>query len=346
MQKIRIETKSKYDVIIGRNILDNSGDILRENGVEGRLAIVSDTRVAPLYLDRVKKSLESSGYEVFTFVFEEGERSKNLNTLSSILDFFAESGLSRKDTAVALGGGVVGDITGFAAGVYMRGISYIQIPTTLLSAVDSSVGGKTAIDLKSGKNLAGVFIQPRVVVTDVDTFKTLDKKVYSDGMAEVIKTAILGDTELFGRLEEGVDDEYIVSRCVSYKGKIVSEDEFEKGARKLLNLGHTPAHAIEKLSCYKTSHGEAVAIGLEIMAKASLKNGLLKRDAKDRITALLEKCSLPILSTFSAEEIAREALFDKKRDGEFLSVIMIKDIGECIIEKIKTNELKGLIEWI
>ena len=335
MQRVKINTSKSYDVTIGSGLIKKAGEILRETGVTGKIAIVTDSNVAPLYLDALKNSLKESGYNAISFVFPAGEKSKNLETLSSILEFFANNGMTRKDTAVALGGGVTGDMTGFAAGVYMRGISYVQIPTTLLSCVDSSVGGKTAVDLKAGKNLAGVFIQPKAVIADTDTLKTLDKNVYADGMAEVIKTAVLGDSELFSRLENGnADDEYIISRCVQYKGKVVCEDEFETGVRKLLNLGHTPAHAIEKLLHYKTPHGHAVGIGLSIIARACAKEGLIELDTSRRILSLLDKYSLPLYSEFSPEDLARECTFDKKRSGNTISLIKIRNIGDCFIEDI------------
>ncbi len=347
MQRVHIDVKNGYDVIIGQGLLNESGKILKDTGISGKLGIVSDSNVAPLYLDTLTASLKEHGYEVISYVFPAGEQSKNLTTLSSILEFFAENGMTRKDTAIALGGGVTGDMTGFAAGVYMRGISYVQIPTTLLACVDSSVGGKTAVDLSAGKNLAGVFIQPKVVIADTGTLKTLNKKTYADGMAEAIKTAILGDKELFEGLEKEVSDEYIISRCVKYKGKIVSEDEFEMGVRKLLNLGHTPAHSIEKLSAYSIPHGHAVASGLGIMARASYREGLLSKDACERILKLLEKYSLPVNTKFSSSDMAREAFFDKKRQKNSISVIKIRGIEDCIIENIsldKTEEIfvKGM----
>ncbi len=344
-KKVHIDIREGYDVIIGKGLLNNAGELFKEYGISGKLGIVTDSNVAPLYLDTLKASLVDCGYEVISYTFPAGEKSKNLDTLSDILDFFAENGMTRKDFAIALGGGVTGDITGFAAGVYMRGISYIQIPTTLLASVDSSVGGKTAVDLKAGKNLAGVFIQPKLVITDTDTLKTLSKDIYSDGMAEVIKTAILGDRELFEKLEKEENiDEYIVSRCVEYKGKIVSEDEFEMGVRKLLNLGHTPAHSIEKLSSYSVSHGHAVGMGLGIIARASYKEGLISKEIADRILNLLEKFSLKTTTVYSPIDMAREALFDKKRQKNSISVIKICDIGNCFIESIPTDKVQDLFE--
>lgn len=344
MQRVHIDVKNGYDVIIGQGLLKTAGKILKDTGISGKLGIVSDSNVAPLYLDALTASLKEHGYEVISYVFPAGEQSKNLTTLSSILEFFAENGMTRKDTAIALGGGVTGDMTGFAAGVYMRGISYVQIPTTLLACVDSSVGGKTAVDLNAGKNLAGVFIQPKVVIADTGTLKTLNKKTYADGMAEAIKTAILGDKELFEGLEKEVSDEYIISRCVKYKGKIVSEDEFEMGVRKLLNLGHTPAHSIEKLSAYSIPHGHAVASGLGIMARSSYREGLLSKDACERILKLLEKYSLPVNTKFSSSDMAREAFFDKKRQKNSISVIKIRGIEDCIIENISLDKTEEIFE--
>ncbi len=345
MQKVKINTKKGYDVIIGGGLLKKAGEILKETGINGKLAIVTDSNVAPIYLDTLKSSLADCGYEVISYVFPAGEESKSLETLSSILEFFAENAMTRKDTAIALGGGVVGDMTGFAAGVYMRGISYVQIPTTLLACVDSSVGGKTAVDLKAGKNLAGVFIQPKMVIADTDTLKTLKKEVYADGMAEVIKTAVLGDSELFLRLENGdADDEYIISRCVRYKGKIVCEDEYETGVRKLLNLGHTPAHAIEKLSHYKTPHGHAVGSGLAIIARACAKEGLLEVRIANRILSLLKKYSLPLYSEFSPSDLARESTFDKKRSGNIISFIKIRSIGDCFIDEVALDKVQDFFE--
>lgn len=345
MTEIKINVKDSYSVYIGSGVIKSCGDILKSCGVNGRLAIVTDSNVAPLYLEKTESILKESGYDVTHFIFEAGEKSKNITTLSAILEFFAESGLTRQDTVIALGGGVTGDMSGFAAGVYMRGISYVQIPTTLLACVDSSVGGKTAIDLKAGKNLAGLFIQPKAVICDTDMLKALPDEIYSDGMAEVIKTAILGDKELFEALEvkpPRENDEYVISRCVEYKGRIVTEDEFELGVRKLLNLGHTPAHSIEKLSNFTIPHGHAVGMGLGIMTRASHAEGLISCDVKDRIISLLEKYSLSSSSSYSAKELADTAFFDKKRSGNTISVIKIKDIGNCFIEKCSMDEIEEL----
>lgn len=347
MREIRINVPDAYNVYIGKGLAESSADILKKSGVNGKIIIVCDSNVAPIYLEKYESILQSGGYETASFIFPAGEKSKNINTLSDILEAFAKNGIARNDTAIALGGGVTGDITGFAAGVYMRGISYVQIPTTLLSSVDSSVGGKTAVDLDNGKNLAGLFIQPKAVICDTDTLNTLSDEYYADGMAEVIKTAILGDVELFEELENNPPrtiDEYIISRCVEYKGKVVTEDEFEMGIRKLLNLGHTPAHSIEKLSGYSIPHGHAVAMGLGIMTRSARAEKLIDESTEKRILKLLEKYSLPTDSPYCAKELADAAFFDKKRQGNSISIIKIKAIGECFIEKTAIAELKKIFE--
>ncbi|MBE6650250.1 MAG: 3-dehydroquinate synthase [Ruminococcaceae bacterium] len=345
MTEIKINVPDSYKVYIGKGILKNCADILKDNNIDGKLVVVSDSNVAPLYLDVVINSLKEAGYDVSHFIFKAGEESKNINTLSDILEFFAESGLTRRDTVIALGGGVTGDMTGFAAGTYMRGISYVQIPTTLLACVDSSVGGKTAIDLKAGKNLAGLFIQPKAVICDTDTLSTLPDSVYSDGMAEVIKTAILSDKELFEALEKKApreNDEYVIAKCVEYKGKIVAEDEFELGVRKLLNLGHTPAHSIEKLSKYTIPHGHAVGMGLCIMTRSACAEGLIDEELKDRIIALTERYGLSSKSPYSPKELADAAFYDKKRSGNTISVIKIRALGDCFTEKCGMDEIEGI----
>lgn len=345
MTEIKINVPDSYTVYIGKGILTESARILRDTGIQGKIAIVCDSNVASLYLEALENILHDGGYDTVHYVFTAGEGSKNMDTLSDIVEFFAESGLTRRDTAIALGGGVTGDMTGFAAGVYMRGISYVQIPTTLLASVDSSVGGKTAVDLKAGKNLAGLFIQPKAVICDTETLKTLKKEVYADGMAEVIKTAILGDAELFSRLEAGeTDNEYIISRCVSYKGKVVTEDEFEMGVRKLLNLGHTPAHSVEKLSGYTIPHGHAVAMGLGIMTRSAAAEGLIDSELEARILGIIENSALPTTAPYTARELADTAFFDKKRQGNSISLIKIRGIGDCFIEKFEMDEVEEVFK--
>ncbi|MBR5261377.1 MAG: 3-dehydroquinate synthase, partial [Oscillospiraceae bacterium] len=315
-RKIHISAGQEYDAYVGNGLLEKCGEMCKRAGLKGKAAIVTDSNVAPLYLGAVVRSFREAGYETVSMEFPAGENHKNINTLAEILEFFARCELTRSDFAVALGGGVVGDIVGFAAGCYMRGIDYVQMPTTLLSAVDSSVGGKTAIDLKMGKNLAGLFIQPKIVICDTDTMRTLDKDILADGAAEAIKTAILGDYDLFEQLENGVNFDNIidvVTRCITYKGKIVEADEFEQGERKLLNLGHTPAHGIEKCSAYLIPHGRAVGMGMAIMIRAASKLEYMTTETEGRILRAICRCGLNISCPYTANELAEVAMSDKKR---------------------------------
>lgn len=340
MSTVRVNVGEGYDVIIESGLLDKCGEILKSTLGNCRIAVITDSNVAPLYLERVTNSLENAGYKVNSFVFPAGESSKNISTLSGILEFLAESELTRTDCIVALGGGVTGDMAGFAAGVYLRGIRYVQMPTTLLAAVDSSVGGKTAVDLKAGKNLAGVFIQPKAVLCDVDTLKTLTPEIYADGMAEAIKTAVLDGEFWEGFSELEISD--LITRCVKYKGRIVEADEKETGERKLLNLGHTAAHAVELLSNYEITHGHAVAIGLAIIARACAEMGKCSKAFAESIVETLKKANLPTASPYSASELARASINDKKRAGDKISIVTVNGIGNCAFEKIDISSLEDV----
>ena len=249
-------------------------------------AVITDSNVDKLYSNILISSLEKSGYKVSKFVFDAGEQSKNANTFVDILEFLANSGLTRSDCVFALGGGVVGDIAGFAASVYLRGIKFVQIPTTLLAAVDSSVGGKTAVNLPAGKNLVGAFHQPSLVLCDLDTLDTLPESVFQDGCAEVIKYGVIYDAGLFSHLAENglaFEREYVISRCVELKRNVVEQDEFDTGARQMLNYGHTIGHGIEAQSGFSVTHGQAVAIGMAIVSRAS------HCPDNDRIVGILKK---------------------------------------------------------
>lgn len=336
MRTVHIKASTEYDVLIGRNLLESAGEKSFSLFGKCRAMIVADDTVAELYLSKVSESFENAGISAFNFVFSAGEASKNKDTLFEILEYSAEKGLGRNDIMVALGGGVTGDLTGLASALYQRGIKLVQIPTTLLAAVDSSVGGKTAVDLENGKNLAGVFHQPSLVICDVDTFETLPEDVYACGMAEVIKYGILFDRELF----DGIDDiEKTVERCVELKGKCVADDEFDFDSRRFLNLGHTFAHSIEKKSGYKIAHGEAVAIGLVMAAEFSAKMNICDSSLVDEIKAVLIRNNLPVSSEFSFEEIRSGMANDKKRNGDEIAFILPERIGKCIIKNIKFSEI-------
>lgn len=334
-----------YPIKTGSGLLNSLGAEIAVLTKPCRVMIVSDTNVAPLYLNRASKSLENAGFSVHTHIVQAGEPSKCIAEFGRLLEAFAEAHMTRTDLAVALGGGVIGDLTGFAAGCYLRGIRFVQCPTTLLAAVDASVGGKTAIDLEHGKNLAGVFHQPIGVYCDIDTLQTLTPHEIQDGSAEAIKHGILDDPVLFAIYETGEpmqSMEEIIVRSVIYKSKIVTEDPNEKGVRKLLNLGHTPAHAIERLSNFEISHGHAVAIGLAIMTRAAVKRGYLESDAGSRILHTIKRADLPTECPFGAHEMAKIAALDKKAAASEITVILPEAIGKCRMEKLPIPALEAL----
>ncbi len=349
---INVRTSPPYGVAIGPGLLRECGQRLRELVPPCHVAVVTDSHVAPLYLETVRDSLHAAGYETSAYAFPAGEGSKNISTLSDILEFLAGEHLTRTDCLVALGGGVVGDMAGFAAAVYLRGIRYVQLPTTLLAAVDSSVGGKTAIDLKAGKNLAGAFLQPAAVLCDTDCLKTLPPEVFADGAAEAVKTAVLSDPGLFNCMEDGglqlLEIGPVVAACVKYKAGVVERDERERGERKLLNLGHTVGHAIEKCSGYTIPHGHAVAAGLAIVARAAaglewMSEDAVKHHDGERICSALEALGLPVSTTYSAEELADAALSDKKRAGDTIALVVPREIGGCVLMEIPVSELLPVI---
>ena len=346
IQTIQVHTAPAYEVSIGGGLLHTCGQRLREVLVPCRVAVVTDSTVAPLYLKTVTGSLEGAGFTVCSYIFPAGEGSKNFTTLSAILEFLAEQHLTRTDCVAALGGGVTGDMAGFAAACYLRGIRCVQLPTTLLSAVDSSVGGKTAIDLKAGKNLAGAFLQPAAVLCDTDCLRSLPPEVFADGAAEAIKTGVLDDESLFALFEDGTltaAPEEVIARCVGYKAGVVERDEKEQGERRLLNLGHTVGHAIEKCSGYAIPHGHAVAAGLAVIARSAEALGWTEEPVAARIAACLAKNGLPTGTDFSAEALAEAALADKKRTGGDITLVIPKKIGVCELKKVPVAELLPII---
>ena len=345
-KEIRVNTGPAYTAAIGPGLLKDCGPRLREVVPPCHMAVVTDSIVGPLYLETVTESLKAAGYTVSAYEFPAGEESKNVSTLSDILEFLAKERLTRSDCLIALGGGVVGDMAGFAAAVYLRGVRYVQMPTTLLSAVDSSVGGKTAIDLKAGKNLAGAFLQPAAVLCGTDCLKTLPPEVFADGAAEAVKTGVLCDEGLFALFEDGAlkaNPAEVIARCVEYKAGVVERDETEQGERKLLNLGHTVGHAIEKCSGFTIPHGHAVAAGLAVMARAAERLRWTNGPIAERVGRCLEGQGLPVSTEFSPEALAEAALADKKRAGDSITIVVPKEIGTCELLKIPVSELLFVI---
>lgn len=347
MNTITVKASKNYSVLIGSGLHQEAGNYAVSLGKTGKAVIISDSNVWPLYGGVVEKSLRTAGFDCYNYVFPAGESSKNGDTFLSILNHLAQLHITRSDILIALGGGVVGDMTGFVAATYLRGISYIQIPTTLLAMVDSSVGGKTAIDLPAGKNLAGAFYQPSMVICDIDSLNTLPDSIFRDGCAEVIKYGVLYDPALFAHLQangQHFDREMVVSRCVELKRDVVADDEFDRGARQKLNLGHTIGHSIELNSNFSISHGQAVAIGMAIVSKAGFTNGICCKETYERISAILDLFGLPRKTDCTAETIYTSALNDKKRTGDTVNLIIPKRIGDCIIHPTDILQLLSFIE--
>ena len=343
MKTVTVNASKKYDVLIGAGLLENAGRIIKDVCRGGKVFIVSDDNVFPVYGEKLKRSCTDQGLFVSEFVFKAGEGSKNIKTYSKILESMCLAGLTRGDAAVALGGGVVGDITGFAAATYRRGIAFVQVPTSLLADVDSSVGGKTAIDLANGKNQVGAFWQPSAVICDTDTLSTLPEEEYENGCAEIIKYGMLGDEDLFNKLSNApVRSNYedVITRCVEMKRDVVESDEFESGERMLLNLGHTFGHAIEKLSGYTVPHGKAVAIGMNIITKAACRLGYAPEGTDRVLAGVLEKYSLPLETSFGAGEMCEAAAGDKKTVGGKITLVVPAGVGKCTLVKVPVEELK------
>lgn len=347
MTTVTVRASRPYEVTIGRGLLDTVGRQAAGQWKGRSAAVVSDSTVAPLYLNRVKDSLERAGFRVHSFVFPAGEDQKNGGTYLKLLEFLAARRLTRADGLIALGGGVVGDLAGFAAATFLRGIGFLQLPTTLLAAVDSSVGGKTAIDLTNGKNLAGAFYQPQAVLCDLDTLDTLPAEVFADGCAEVIKYGMIGDPALLARLETvdfRADPEELVARCVAQKRDLVEQDEFDTGARQLLNLGHTLGHGVEACSGYTVSHGRAVAIGMTLVTRAAVAFGRCPAEVLPRLRLLLERYGLPDATAYSAQALYEKTLSDKKRSGDTISLVVPIAWGASQLVRIPVSELPAWIE--
>lgn len=343
MRSIHINASTEYDVLIGEGLVDKCGELTKKVVKPCRCMIVSDDTVDELYGDRAQISFSYAGFETHRFAFPAGEASKTFSTLTDLLNAMGGAGLSRSDLVVALGGGVTGDMAGFAAAIYTRGIRFVQVPTTLLAAVDSSVGGKTAVDMPFGKNMAGAFHQPSLVVTDTDVLKDLPAEQLSNGAAEAIKCGVLNDPALFALLETGDwqdEIEAVVERCVTYKRDVVARDEFDTGERAFLNLGHTFGHAIEVCSKLTLLHGQAVGIGMLMAAAyAGCPEAMLRR-----LSSCLKKNGLPTRCPYGAAELAKAALSDKKRAGGSITLVLPEAIGKCVLKKVPVTDLPACFE--
>lgn len=346
MNSVCVNVSAPYRILFERGGLKRAGSLIKDVTRAKKLLVVSDTNVAPLYLAIVSSSLSGEGFDVSDFVIEAGEQSKSTKTYLSIIDALASRFFKRTDAVVALGGGVVGDIAGFAAATYMRGIDVVQIPTTLLAMTDSAIGGKTGVDLPQGKNLLGAFHQPKLVLADTDVLSTLPHREWQNGLGEGAKYACLAGGRIAELMADGDiknhTDEFI-ELCAGYKAKIVAADEKEGGLRALLNLGHTVGHAMEKLSGFQIPHGVAVANGVAIMARSAFMSGGLCENDYKNIQTVLHNVGVTELPKIDGRIFDLIAMDKKASGASDISAVVIHGLGDCRIQKMSFEEFKAYI---
>ena len=347
--ELTVQTAKPYSILLERGLLAQTGKhCLPLFSTGTRAMVISDSNVFPLYGETVMDSLRRAGYEVHSCVFPAGEQSKLLSTVETFFRALGENGFTRSDFIVALGGGVTGDMAGFAAATFLRGIDFVQIPTTLLAQVDSSVGGKTGVDLPFGKNLVGAFHQPRLVLIDPDTLSTLPPHFFADGMGEVIKYGCIRRPALFKYLMEEDAREHleeVIYECVDCKRQVVEADALDKGERMILNFGHTLGHALEKLHGFSgLSHGEAVGIGMVLISKAAERAGLTAPGTSEKIVTLLERYNLPTATDRNMDELAKATALDKKSAGKNLRLILLHEIGDAYIYTLPRENLQEFLK--
>lgn len=353
MKTISINASKSYDVLFGSGILASCGEFIKNVLSPRSAVIVTDDNVDRYYGETVCRAVESAGIKTAKFVFPHGESSKNAETYIELLNFISKSDITRTDTVIALGGGVTGDLAGFAAATFMRGIGLVQIPTSLLAMVDSSVGGKTAIDLDAGKNLCGAFYQPNLVICDPDVLSTLPEEYFLDGCAEVIKYGCYGNKELLEHLEKhgpGFDRDYVIPTCIAMKRDVVLQDEFDRGGRQILNFGHTTGHVIEKLGNFQLSHGRCVAIGMVIIAEAAKAAGYCTQKCADEIQAVIKAFGFNMHHGYPPEDFLPGFSNDKKRTGSSITAVVPVERGKCRLLKMSTEEFSefisiGVTKW-
>lgn len=345
MREVDIPVSSGYKVLIGSGLLSKLGQETAKTAGNAKYCIVTDENVAPLYLEKTLTSLRSTGAEVLRFVFPCGEKNKTTATVLRILEFLADNHFTRSDVLVALGGGIVGDVTGFAASVYQRGIRFVSVPTTVLSAVDSSVGGKTGVNLGGLKNQVGTFWQPSLVLCDTDTFSTLPDEQFASGMAEVVKYAAIFSEKFGEKLLADFVLPDVIAECVEFKRSVVVRDERDTGLRQLLNLGHTFGHAVEKISDNFYFHGQAVAIGMVMAFNVAVKLGVCPESETAKLVQLLRKFGLPRSAGFSRDEMLSAMQSDKKRSGAKINLVLPRKFGECFIYTTDMSALPDIISY-
>lgn len=350
MKKIIIKLdNNESEILMGNGLINKIGEVIKEKLPKTRkILIVTDSNVSKLYLESLRTNIKNAGFEkVNSISFEAGEKSKNIDVYLEIIKAASMLKLTREDAFVSLGGGVVGDITGFCAATYLRGINFVQVPTSFLAAIDASIGGKTGIDTEFGKNLIGAFWQPKVVIFDTDTLKTLPDLEYKNGLGEAIKYALLEGGEIYNILNSGLNESNIedfIYLCAQSKARIVEKDEKEGGLRALLNLGHTIGHAEESITNFGIPHGMAVADGIMLMSKAALNSNEIDIDTFKKIENIINKYDVGSGIKFSIDDLMLFIENDKKVRNDGINVIKIKGIGNCVIEKMTFDSFKEYIK--
>lgn len=332
--------KTSCPVYIGAAL--NAGKIIRESTYIQKAAVIADKRVEELYGEAVRASFAAAGIRTYTYVLEGGEEAKSFDNYIEIMTFLAKNGLNKSDGIIALGGGTVGDTAGFCAATYMRGIRLFMLPTTLLAMVDSAMGGKNALNMPQGKNLIGSFYRPSAVIIDTDFLKSLPGQIYTDAFAEIIKYAVISDADFFNTCT-GMQLEALIARCVEIKLSYVERDELDSGIRHCLNFGHTVAHAVEKCSSGSVSHGKAVAIGMAVTSEACERNGLCRAGCAAAVKSKLAQAGLPVTSDFSAAQLMKYIVTDKKIENKTIRLAVITDIGKSEVADIEIDRLE---EWL
>ena len=352
---VRTRTGEKrYDVLIDSGLLANAGEVIRQRLGGATCAIIVDTTVAPLFGERIKRRLTSAGFKPIFVTIPTGEKSKTLKQAGAICEQMIAAGLDRQSLVIGLGGGVIGDISGFAAAIYHRGIPHVQIPTTLLAMVDSSIGGKTGVNTADGKNLIGAVHQPSLVIDDLDVLKTLPRREFNQGFAEVIKHAIIADAKMFRQLQSWKDSgalalQQLVRRNIEIKSKIIAMDEYDRtGKRAILNFGHTVGHAIERAGNYrKLLHGEALSLGIVAACAISIKKAGLRSKQRDAVVDLLQRFDLPtrLSKTFPREKIFNALKFDKKFEGGKIRFVVTPKIGAArVANDVTLSDIRKAID--
>lgn len=345
MKVVEVKTAPGYQVLIGPGLLAQCGRQISKVHPACTAALVTDDKVDGLYAETVVRSLEQAGFRVVKFVLPNGESAKNLENYGRLLSFLAQEQVTRSDLIVTLGGGVVGDLAGFAAASYQRGMAFVQLATTLLAQVDASVGGKTAVDLPEGKNLVGAFWQPKLVLCDTQCLSTLSQEVKADGLGETVKYAMIADRTILDLLAQGGlerEPEEIIARCIQIKADTVAADERDVGERQKLNFGHTVAHGVERWSNYSISHGHAVAMGMAVVTRACVRRGLVSEETWRELERAMDRCGLPKQCPVDAAQLAQAAAADKKRRGGQVTLVLPKQVGECELVPMALTELEGL----